>query len=127
MELSLKLHLADSSSDNMVTGYGAHFVAVNGKSHFESLIVTPSQLIDAWGPEQFEDLHAAHMAPLVALKPAIVLLGTGSRLRFPATPVLRPLIEARVGFEVMDVWAACRTYNVLAQEGRSVAAALILR
>ena len=56
----------------------------------------------------------------------IVLLGTGSRQRFPAAALLRPLIQRRVGIEVMDSYAACRTYNILMAEGRDVAAALII-
>jgi uncharacterized protein len=53
------------------------------------------------------------------------LLGTGKQLRFPRPELLQPLIKAKKGIEVMDVQAACRTYNVLISEGRSVAAALI--
>jgi len=51
---------------------------------------------------------------------------TGARQRFPASVLLRPLIERRMGVEVMDTFAACRTYNILMAEGRDVAAALII-
>ena len=44
--------------------------------------------------------------------------------RFPAPAVMRPLIEAKIGFEIMDLPAACRTYNILMGENRNVAAAL---
>jgi len=56
----------------------------------------------------------------------IVLPGTGAQLRFPRPEILRPLLEAGVGVEVMDVQAACRTYNILVSEERKVAAALLL-
>nr|MBP6655913.1 hypothetical protein [Propionivibrio sp.] len=52
-------------------------------------------------------------------------LATGDQLRFPPTELLRPLIEAQKGIEVMDIKAACRTYNVLVSESRKVAAALL--
>ena len=58
--------------------------------------------------------------------PELLLLGTGERQRFPAPGLLRPLIEARIGFEVMDLPAACRTFNILMAEGRLVAAALLI-
>jgi uncharacterized protein len=58
--------------------------------------------------------------------PEIVLLGTGPRLRFPSPAVYASLLKARIGVEVMDTAAACRTYNILAAEGRRVAAALML-
>ena len=56
----------------------------------------------------------------------MVLLGTGGRLRFPPSAVLAPLIAAQIGYEVMDTGAACRTFNLLAGEGRRVLAALLL-
>ena len=44
---------------------------------------------------------------------------------FRAPALLRPLIDAGIGVETMDTAAACRTYNVLLAEGRSVVAALL--
>ena len=38
----------------------------------------------------------------------------------------QPLMARRIGVETMDTAAACRTYNILAGEGRHVLAALIL-
>ena len=64
---------------------------------------------------------------LLELKPAIVLLGTGAAQRFPMPALARRLTTAQVGLEVMDTAAACRTYNILAAEGRRVAAALLMR
>jgi len=66
-----------------------------------------------------------HFARLAALAPELVVFGSGPRLRFPAPALLRPLIDARIGIETMDTAAACRTYNVLLAEGRSVVAALL--
>ena len=66
------------------------------------------------------------MQQVAALDCPIVLLGTGARQRFPATQLLRPLLERGVGVEVMDSFAACRTYNILMAEGRAVVAALIV-
>jgi uncharacterized protein len=88
--------------------------------------VTPREPVEAWAPARFEALAAEHFAPLAEREIEIVLLGTGNRLRFPRPEVTRPLIEARIGVEVMDVQAACRTYNILMAEGRKVAAALVL-
>ena len=64
-------------------------------------------------------------AGVLALEPDLVIFGSGARLRFISAALYRCLIEARVGFETMDTAAACRTYNVLAAEGRSVVAALL--
>jgi len=74
----------------------------------------------------FEALGDADFERVRALEPAIVLLGTGARQRFPHPRVYQALIAAGIGVEVMDSSAAARTYNIIAAEGRRVAAALIL-
>jgi len=66
-----------------------------------------------------------HLMVLASLNSPIVLLGTGQRQQFPSPAVLRPLLERRIGVEVMDSFAACRTYNILMAEGRDVVAAII--
>lgn len=78
-----------------------------------------------WPPGDFAALEADHLAALLAHEPEVVLIGTGTRLRFPAPEVLRPLQAAGIGFEVMDTPAACRTFNILAGEDRLVLAALL--
>jgi uncharacterized protein len=109
---------------NLVTGYGEGYVLINGERHSRSLIVVPERVI-AWEAASFEALVEAHFAGLAALEPEIVLLGTGPRLRFPHPRLTQPLTGARIGLEVMDVNAACRTYNILVSEDRRVAAALL--
>ena len=80
-----------------------------------------------WGAAQLADLQASHFERILALKPEVVIFGSGARLRFAPPVLMRALIEQRVGVETMDTAAACRTYNVLASEGRSVVAALLLQ
>jgi uncharacterized protein len=81
--------------------------------------------VQAWPATRFEDLAEAHFEAIVHLAPEIVVFGSGSRIRFAKPALLRPLIDARIGIETMDTPAACRTYNVLIAEGRSVVAALL--
>lgn len=122
----MKLHLSLPTGRNVVTAYGSGYVAINQERHTHSLIVMPEQLITDWAPASYADLCAEHLAPLLDRNLEVVLLGTGPQLRFPGPQILRPLMEARIGFEVMDVQAACRTYNILMDEDRQVAAALLL-
>ena len=109
-----------------MTAYGAGFVAVNGTRFERSLVVLPDRVVTDWSATTFDALEAAHLAALVDLGADIVLLGTGASIRFPRPELVRPLVEARIGLEVMDVQAACRTYNILMAEERKVAAALLL-
>jgi len=91
-----------------------------------ALIVTPERLVSDWPPQTFGDLVEAHFEVIASLEPEVVLLGTGSRQRFPRPPLIRSLLARGVGVEIMDTAAACRTYNIIMLEGRRVAAALLL-
>ena len=90
-----------------------------GPSAFDSSILLPWKgEVLAWGAESMAELTPEHFARMVALKPEVVIFGSGQRLQFPKPALLRALIEARIGVETMDTAAACRTYNVLVSERR---------
>jgi uncharacterized protein len=122
----LKLHLERAPLLNTFTGYGNGYVLVNGQRIEKSVVVLPDRIVADWTATTFEALEPEDLAALASLEREIILLGTGAVLRFPRPEILRPLIEAGVGVEVMDVQAACRTYNILLAEERRVAAALLL-
>ena len=122
----MKLHLTQAAGLNLFTAYGEGYVLVNQNRFETSLIVMPEQLFSDWPPRDFDQLTEAHFAHIASLQPEIVLLGTGKLLRFPHPRLSNPLSKARIGFEVMDTYAAARTYNILMGEGRRVAAALLL-
>ena len=121
----MKLHPDQPSVLNTVTAYGEGYVEVNATRYESPLLVSPEAPTQIWAVSGFDGLQEGDFAPILALAPDLVLLGTGPRLRFPARGVTRPLLEARIGVEVMDTRAACRTYNILMAEGRRVVAALL--
>ncbi|WP_377615083.1 Mth938-like domain-containing protein [Ottowia flava] len=110
-----------------ITGYGPGWIAVAGERVHHSLILdgTTGEQQD-WRVDRFDALDAAHFERLAALKPELVIFGSGNALRFPRPPWIRALVEARIGIETMDTAAACRTYNILAGEGRRVVAAILV-
>lgn len=122
----MKLHLQSPTQQHLVSAYGSGFVAINGERLERSLIVTPESLTRDWPVANFDALSEAHFAALSQIDCEILLLGTGKRLRFPSPALMRSVYEARIGLEVMDTYAACRTYNILMGEGRKVAAALLV-
>jgi len=122
----LKLHLSKSSDKNIFTGYGIGYVVVNQTRHEHSLIIMPDRIIENWQVQIFQQLTAEHFEVLLPFQPEIVLLGTGTTLRFPCPSITKELIALNIGVEVMDTSAACRTYNILMAEGRNVAAALLI-
>jgi len=110
---------------NAIARHGPDGVVVNGVEHTESVLVPWQGDVVAWNAPTFASLSAEHFARVAALSPELVVFGSGERLRFPSPALLRPLIDAAIGFETMDTHAACRTYNVLLAEGRKVVAALL--
>jgi len=121
----VKLHITPNAGLNLFTAYGDDYVAVNHEKHETSLIVLPNRLLPGWTSANAASLQESDMQTLLGLGVEVVLLGTGKRLRFPAPALMRPFAPAGIGLEVMDLQAACRTYNILAGEGRKVAAALL--
>ena len=111
----------DKSDTLTITGYGPGWLAVDQQSYAYSLVVGSNGTLQRWDCARFEDLGPAHFAQLET-----VIFGSGNRLRFPSPAWLAPLIAKRIGFETMDTPAACRTYNVLAGEGRKVLLAVLL-
>ena len=111
---------------NMISRHDPGHIVVGSSAYPHSVLVPWVGEVQDWAVTAFDQLAAGHFERLAALQPELVIIGSGHRLRFPAPALLRPLIERRVGFETMDTAAACRTYNVLVSERRSVVAALIL-
>ena len=110
---------------NAISRHGPEGVIVNNVEYRASVVVPWEGEVLSWKAERFEDLTEDHFRTLVGLNPELVVFGSGSRMRFPRAALLRPLIDARIGIETMASPAACRTYNVLLAEGRSVVAALL--
>ena len=117
----MKLQTLIDLSQNTLTGYGPGFLEINRTRHSGAVLVAPEGEVVPWTPTSVESLTAADFEQILALRPEVVLLGTGARQRFAHAS----LSAARIGLEMMDTGAACRTYNILMAEGRKVLAALI--
>ena len=126
--MPVKLHPDNASGFNFITGHGPGYVAVNGGNIKNPVIVLPDRIINPWfiASATVPELCIADFAELLALKPELVVFGSGAIFRFPDRGIMVAFSEAGIGFEVMDTPAACRTYNVLASEGRRIASALLI-
>jgi uncharacterized protein len=120
----VKLHASPPRAVNTITGYGEGYVMINGERRESSVVVLAERLMP-WSASAFDRLTTQDFAFLAGLDAEIVLLGTGPRQRFPHPRLTAPLASAGIGIEVMDLQAACRTYNILIAEERKVAAALL--
>jgi uncharacterized protein len=113
-----------------ILAYGSGWVGLGNNGVAEkidySVVIGSRGEKFAWDCKSFDQLSADHFALLANLKPELVIFGSGKRLRFPPPSFLRALMAQRIGLETMDTLAACRTYNILAGEGRHVIAALLI-
>lgn len=109
-----------------IRAYGPGWIGVDAEKITTSIILGSDGLRMAWPCTRFEDLTPEHFAQLATLQAELIVFGSGVRNRFPPPAWLQPLMARRLGLETMDTPAACRTYNILASEGRNVVAALIL-
>ena len=113
-----------------ILAYGAGWVGLGNNGVAEkidySVVIGSRGEKLLWDCQRFEQLTAEHFALLAGMKPELVIFGSGKRLRFPPPAFLRGLMDQRIGLETMDTLAACRTYNILAGEGRHVVAALLI-
>ena len=113
-----------------ILAYGAGWVGLGNNGAAEkidySIVIGSRGEKFAWHACRFEHLTPNHFDLLAELRPELVIFGSGLRLKFAPAPLLRSLMIAQIGIETMDTLAACRTYNILAGEGRHVVAALLI-
>jgi len=121
----MKLHVTPGAGLQLFSGYGAGYVSVNQVRHEHCVLVRPDAVTE-WAVSRFDALTGADFAFIAEQKPEVVIFGTGSAQRFPPPPLARELAASGAGVEIMDSRAACRTYNILAAEGRKVVAAILV-
>lgn len=121
----MKLH-AEKGSGNYIQSVTRQAVLINGTSHSAPVIVCADSVITNWSPRPLAELQLSDFQPALDLQPEVILFGTGTTHRFAGNFLVTAIMSRGIGFEVMATDAACRTYNVLASEGRRVVAALLL-
>ncbi len=116
----------EKSDVQTLTAHGPGWVAINNERIDTSVVVGSRGERFVWDCSSFEQLGAEHFAQLASMGAELIVFGSGARIRFPQPAWLQPLMAQRTGVETMDTAAACRTYNILASEGRHVVAALLV-
>ncbi len=116
-----------NSSKYKITGYDAKGVKINGKTFKQSFILSPMEFISDWQPQDLSSLSVEHFSDLYKMKPEVIILGTGAKQVFPDREILKYLVQNRIGYEIMDTQAACRTFNVIMAEGRNVVAGMFIK
>jgi len=121
----LKFHLSINPGQNVFTAHGTGYVQVNDQRYEQPVIVTPEQVLSNWTAQTFASLTEADFGHFLALKPEVLLLGTGSQHHFAHPQLYRSLTAAGIAVEFMNTPAACRTYNILMAEDRKVVVGIL--
>ncbi|MQY50540.1 hypothetical protein HCX48_02245 [Rhodocyclus tenuis] len=122
----MKLQIAATDGAKVFTAYGPGYVSINGVRYENNVAVSAHEVIPAWCGSSFDCLTLADMEFLAGLAGDVTLLGVPAPLRFPRGELLQPFVAAQKGLEVMELGAACRTFNILVGEGRRVVVGLLL-
>ena len=122
----MKMVLDDAGDLNMISAYEPGQVRIRGRNHAPQVLVLPRRIQHDQLPATTQQLDAASLAPVMESGACILILGTGEQQHFPPPEALSCLMQSRIGYEIMDNAAACRTFNILLSEGRE-AALLLLR
>ena len=116
----------DRTDSLSITAYTASWIAINGVRYSHNLLISSNGLIQSWPGQYVADIQTIDLDLIAPTEAEIVLLGCGKTQLFPSAALVGAFIERRTGLETMDTAAACRTFNILAAEGRRVAAILLL-
>jgi len=110
----------------MIRSVSADAIRIGDEAYDRTIALTASTVLDAWPGKEIAELNESDFSGLLETAPEMIVLGTGACNVFPPRELVFAMARRRIGFEVMDTGAAARTYNVLAGEGRQVAAVLYL-
>lgn len=122
----MPLDLDNNDAQYQIRAYQPGTLVINEQTLTQSVIVAPNQLTN-WAPQSADQITAADFLPIIALKPTVLLIGTGAKQIFISPALYGELINVGIGVEIMDTSAACRTYNALSSENRQVVAALVIK
>ncbi len=121
----MKLNL-EQGSGNIIKSFSVGELRINDVTFTDHVIVSADKIIEKWSPACITDLSIADFTVAISSMPELIIFGSGAIQTFPPTTVITDIMREGIGFEVMDTGAACRTFNILAAEGRNVIAALLV-
>ena len=122
----MQLNLERPDYTYFLRGADGSGALVNERRLTRSFIIAPDALVEDWPVHDVRAMNPADLDALLALQPALVVLGTGAQQQFPPAAVMAACLQRGIGLEVMTNDAAARTFNVLAGEGRRAVAGFIL-
>ena len=122
----MQLHLDSNIGVEVIVTVAADCITTRTGQFTTSFIITPECVLADWPPRQICELQTSDMEILLENNAEVYLVGTGLNQHFPSPALSRCFADAGKAVDFMTSRAACHTYNLLASEGRKVAAAVII-
>lgn len=121
----MQLTLDQGNTKYQITKYSAGCVTINDE-HYTSAIMLMPEFIAPWNVTDITQLQEQDLLAAIELRPDVILVGTGDISVFLDATLMQIATTHNIGIEVMSTAAACRTFTVLAAEGRKVLALLVI-
>jgi len=122
----MEFDLEDQSTLHRFQSFEGEAVTVSGRLYTTSIVISPTEILTDWPPKHVDELQIDDFQMILDLKPELAIVGTGVHQHFPSPRLFTMFMGAGVGIDFMNSRAACRTYNILAAEGRYIAAGIIV-
>ena len=121
----MQIHL-EKPNQHTIQSYSNTHVVVDNTPYANSIIITPTQIINPWSIKSLAYLNETTLAPLLDLKPDLILIGHKNTSLYLKPALMHHITQHKIGIECMSIGAACRTFNVLLSEGRGVVLGVIV-
>lgn len=122
----MELSRSDAEGANLIKSLGPGEFRVNDVLYTRSIIVTADKVVDGWTRNSVRELTIEDFQYIAEFDAEIIIVGTGSTLIFPDRKLLQPFVDRKCGYEFMNSYSACNTFNILVGDGRKVVAALLV-
>lgn len=116
----------EQAESHSIQSYSDSEIRINGIVYTKSLIQSRTETITNWDIHSIEELNERLLKPILELQPEVIIIGHSETGKLTPLPMIAYLSQHKIGIECMSIGAACRTFNVLLSEDRSVVAGFIL-
>ena len=120
----MDLTLDRPGDHHYIRSFNEQGIRIADAYHTGPLLVSADRILP-WPPASVDSIEEPHLDAIVALRPEVVIVGTGTQQVFLPPRQMMKFYEQGIGVEVMASDPACRTFNVLVSEGRNVVAAIM--
>ena len=124
--MHIKLNNVNHPNVNKITAYSDNWFKLGDRIVKKNIVISKDYIYEDFLPKHYQDFALLHLNKLILWQPEIILIGSGKTLNFPNKEWGEYLNKRNIGFEIMDTRAACRSYNLLIDEGRNIVACLFL-